>query len=110
MNEHYRHTDRSNPILIEQQPGRSSLDHPDEILNDPSVTNAEKRATLASWASDARAPKDRPLLRTLENGAVIRLKDIMQALKKLDDDDDPPPSPAATAVPSRYSTILGAAA
>jgi hypothetical protein len=110
MNEHYRHTHRSNPILIERQPGRSSLGHPDEILNDSSMINAEKRATLDSWASDARAPKDGLMLRKLDNGAVIRLKDILQALRKLDDDDDPPPSPAAAALPSRYSTMLGAAA
>jgi hypothetical protein len=97
-------------MLIEQRLGQASLGHPDGILSDSSMTNAEKRATLASWASDARAPKDGPMLRKLDDGAVIRLKDILQALRKLDDDDDPPPSPAGAAVPSPYSTMLGAAA
>ncbi len=99
MNEHNRHVDYS-----------SALTHPDEILNDASMTNAEKRAALASWASDARAPTDLPALRKLDSGVVIRLKDILRALRKLDDDDDPPPSPATAARPARYSTMLDAAA
>jgi len=71
------------------------------ILNDASMTNAEKRTTLASWAADARAMKDVPALRKLENGVVIRLKDILQALIKLDDDDDDlRPSPAALIFPT----------
>ncbi len=99
MNEHNRKLDYS-----------SALTHPDEILNDPSMTNAEKRVMLASWASDARAPTDLPALRKLDNGVVIRLTDVLRALRKLDDDDDPPPSPAAAAIPVRHSTVMDAAA
>ena len=31
-----------------------TFQRPDEILNDPAMSRAEKRALLASWASDAR--------------------------------------------------------
>jgi hypothetical protein len=59
--------------------------HPDEVVSDARLTPGEKRAILASWASDIRAVPDAPALRQLENGAVIRLDDILLALKALDD-------------------------
>ena len=31
-----------------------TLQRPDEILNDPAMSRAEKRALRGSWASDAR--------------------------------------------------------
>ncbi len=78
---------------------KNAIGHLDEILNAASMTKAEKRATFASWASDARALKDLPTLRELDDGGVIRLEDIFRALRQLDDDDDdPPPSPAAMSI------------
>lgn len=58
--------------------------HPDDVVNDPKMTKAEKRAVLASWISDAHAVKDAPAFRQLESGAVVRADDILQALRALD--------------------------
>jgi hypothetical protein len=79
--------------------------HPDEVVNHPRMSKAEKRAILASWASDARAMSDCPALRKLDDGAVIRIDDILYALCMLDEDDDPPPSPAAAAIPVRWPVL-----
>jgi hypothetical protein len=39
--------------------------HPREVLGYPGLSRAEKRAILASWASDARAVESCPSLRCL---------------------------------------------
>ena len=62
--------------------------HPNEVVSDLRLTQAEKRAVLASWASDVRAVPDAPSLRQLDNGAVVRVGDILRALQSLDDGDD----------------------
>ena len=41
-----------------------AFDHPSEVVNDPDLTLNEKRAILASWASDACAIEAAPELRT----------------------------------------------
>lgn len=56
----------------------------DEVLGDPFLSQAEKRAILASWISDARAFENASALRQLDNGALVRLDDVLQALKSLD--------------------------
>jgi hypothetical protein len=38
---------------------------PDDVLKDPHLTYTQKRAVLASWASDASAVQDEPTLRWL---------------------------------------------
>jgi hypothetical protein len=58
--------------------------HLDEVLDDQELKLADKRSLLASWASDALAVEDSPSLRQLANGAVVRVDDIMAALKSLD--------------------------
>jgi hypothetical protein len=63
----------------------SAFNHPSEVVKDPDLTPNEKRAILASWASDACAVEAAPELRTAKNGAV-RFDDIMDALKQLDGD------------------------
>jgi hypothetical protein len=60
------------------------LTHPDDVVEDDSLTSAEKRETLASWASDTRAVPDKPALRRLDNGAIVHIDDIMAALRTLD--------------------------
>ncbi|MGA0533805.1 hypothetical protein [Hansschlegelia sp. KR7-227] len=45
-----------------------------------------KRALLASWASDARAVEHAPMLRQLDSGAVVKLDDVLSALRSLDAD------------------------
>ncbi|MDB5507353.1 MAG: hypothetical protein JWR75_1991 [Devosia sp.] len=58
---------------------------PDDVLNDPDLTVADKRAVLANWASDIRAVRNRPALRRLDNGAVVDIDAILAAMKRLDD-------------------------
>jgi hypothetical protein len=98
------------------------------------MTTSEKRSLLASWASDANAVPNFPALRRLENGSIVLIDEVLDALKELDrfdetkdgytrvsrghwsrlsrrwrqgnddDDDDDPPSPATTALPPRAPT------
>ena len=57
---------------------------PMEVVNDPDMTTQEKRAILASWASDACAVEAAPDLRQPTGNSPIRFDDIMDALKRLD--------------------------
>ncbi|WP_051960542.1 hypothetical protein [Devosia riboflavina] len=57
---------------------------PDDVVDDTTLTLAQKRAILASWASDARAVIDAPALRQLDNGDVVDIDSILDALKRLD--------------------------
>lgn len=57
---------------------------PMEVVNDPDMTAYEKRAILASWASDACAVEAAPDLRRPPSAPVVRFDDIMDALKRLD--------------------------
>ena len=59
---------------------------PMEVVNDPDMTIQEKRAILASWASDACAVEASPDLRQPPSAPIIRFDDIMDALKRLDDE------------------------
>lgn len=60
-----------------------AFDHPFEVVNDPDLTLNEKRAILASWASDACAIEAAPELR-IGSKAPVRFDDIMEALRSLD--------------------------
>jgi len=58
--------------------------HPSEVVNDPDLTLNEKRAILASWASDACAIEAAPELRSRPGGTLVRFDEIMEALRTLD--------------------------
>jgi hypothetical protein len=58
--------------------------HPQEVLDDRELTLSDKRALLASWASDALAVEHSPSLRQLASGAVVCVDDVIAALKFLD--------------------------
>jgi len=58
--------------------------HPRDVLNDPDLTLNEKRAILASWASDACAVEASPALREGPKGKAIQYDEIMEALRTLD--------------------------
>jgi len=58
--------------------------HPSEVVNDPDLTLSEKRAILASWASDACAVEAAPALRRPPGNRPIPFDDIMEALRELD--------------------------
>lgn len=57
---------------------------PMDVVTDPDLTVQEKRAVLASWASDACAVEAAPALRRPPSAPVVRFDDIMDALKRLD--------------------------
>ena len=57
---------------------------PMEVVADPDLTVHEKRAILASWASDACAVEAEPDVRQPPSAPLVRFDDIMDALKQLD--------------------------
>ena len=58
--------------------------HPMDVVRDEDLTLNEKRAILASWASDACAIEAAPDLRVNSSRSVVRWDDIMNALRTLD--------------------------
>jgi hypothetical protein len=60
--------------------------HPMDVVRDPDLTLHEKRAILASWASDACAVEATPELRSIASGNLVRWDGIMDALKALDEE------------------------
>src|ERR1700746_3299578 len=62
----------------------SAFGHPSEVVRDPDLTLNEKRAILASWASDACAIEAAPELRSCPSGTSVRFDEIMEALRTLD--------------------------
>jgi hypothetical protein len=62
----------------------NAFSHPSEVVDDPDLTLNEKRAILASWASDACAIEAAPELRARPQGPSVRFDDIMDALRTLD--------------------------
>lgn len=60
-----------------------AFENPTAVVNDPDLTLNEKRAILASWASDACALEAAPALRAGPKDSV-RFDDIMEALRTLD--------------------------
>jgi hypothetical protein len=57
---------------------------PADVLDDPDLSLNEKRAILASWASDACAVEAAPAVRKNPRGQVVSFDDIMDALRALD--------------------------
>jgi hypothetical protein len=59
--------------------------HPSDVVNDPDLTLNEKRAILASWASDACALDAVPTLRQLPGAQrPVSFDEVMDALRALD--------------------------
>ena len=55
------------------------------VVEDPVLTLNEKRTILASWASDACAVDGAPGLRRVpSSGQIVRIDDILEALRTLD--------------------------
>jgi hypothetical protein len=62
-----------------------AFEHPQDVVNDPDLTVNEKRAILASWASDACAIEAAPALRRSPGGRkCVAIDDILDALRTLD--------------------------
>src|ERR1700712_4567878 len=68
------------------------FEHPKDVVTHPNLTLAEKRAILASWASDASAIASCPALRA-PNGlkAPVTIDEILEALYGLDGGPRHPP-------------------
>jgi hypothetical protein len=61
--------------------------HPSEVVSHPDLTLNEKRAILASWASDACAMQAVPTLRRLPGGRhAVHFDEVMDALRALDEE------------------------
>jgi hypothetical protein len=62
-----------------------AFDRPSDVVNDPDLSLDEKRAILASWASDACAVEAAPALRRRPGGkGLVRFDEVMEALRALD--------------------------
>jgi hypothetical protein len=57
---------------LDDASSRECLGHPSEVVNDADLTLNEKRAILASWASDACAVEAAPDLRARPQGSTVR--------------------------------------
>jgi len=63
-----------------------AFSHPSDVVHDPDLTLHEKRAILASWASDACAVESAPALRIAPAGrGPVTFDDVMDALRALDE-------------------------
>jgi hypothetical protein len=58
--------------------------HPSDVVNDCDLTLSEKRAILASWASNACAVEANPALRRTPACTPVCFDDILDALRTLD--------------------------
>jgi hypothetical protein len=68
------------------------FEHPRDVLSHPGLSLGEKRAILASWASDASAIASCPSLRAPEGlKAPVTIDEILEALCMLDGDGPRPP-------------------
>ncbi|HTV29943.1 MAG TPA: hypothetical protein VMF32_19410 [Xanthobacteraceae bacterium] len=68
-----------------------AYEHPSRVVNDPDLTLNEKRAILASWASDACAAAAAPHLhRTPSARRPVRFDDVIDALRALDKETQAP--------------------
>jgi hypothetical protein len=64
----------------------SFFQHPRDVVRDTTLTIAEKRAILSSWASDASAIESMPSLRQMPGSdCVVRFDDVIDALQALDE-------------------------
>jgi hypothetical protein len=61
----------------------SVFDHPRDVVTDPTISIGEKRAILASWASDAAAVASNPALRELPGSPSVTIDEILEALSAL---------------------------
>lgn len=63
----------------------NAYSHPREVIRDDDLTVNEKRAILASWASDASAVVSNPALRRAPSmSRHVAFDEIMEALRSLD--------------------------
>jgi hypothetical protein len=87
----------------------SVFDHPRDVLADTTLSRAEKRAILASWASDAAAVTSCPSLRAIPGARrTVSIDDILEALSSLDHSPRNPPGGKPARLKSTERTALAA--
>jgi hypothetical protein len=87
----------------------SVFDHPRDVLTDTTLSRAEKRAILASWASDAAAVTSCPSLRAIPGAKqAVSIDDILEALSALDHSPKNPPGGKPARLKSTERTSLAA--
>jgi hypothetical protein len=70
----------------------SVFDHPRDVLADATLSRAEKRAILASWASDAAAVTSCPGMRAMPGAkGVVSIDEVLEALSSLHHSPRTPP-------------------
>ena len=70
----------------------SVYEHPRDVLSDQTISIGEKRAILASWASDAAAVASNPALRELPGSRrLATIDEVLDALSALDHRPKGPP-------------------
>jgi hypothetical protein len=111
MEENMRPTTASDDKVFDFQailhPG-TVFEHPKDVVAHPSLTLAEKRAILASWASDATAIASCPDLRAPEGlKKHVSIDTILEALCEL---DGGPRNPPGGKPKRRFSTLRALAA
>ncbi|GAA0005925.1 hypothetical protein [Bradyrhizobium diazoefficiens] len=83
------------------------FEHPRDVVSHPALSLSEKRAILASWASDASAIASCPSLRAPEGlKAPVTIDEILEALCSLDSGPRNPPG----GKPTRMRSVERAAA
>jgi hypothetical protein len=87
----------------------SIFDHPRDVLADSTLSRAEKRAILASWASDAAAVTSCPSLRAIPGAKrMVSIDEILEALSSLDHSPRNPPGGKPARLKSTERTSLAA--
>jgi hypothetical protein len=85
-----------------------AFERPSDVVNDPDLSLNEKRAILASWASDACAVEAVPALRRPPGGKrLVPFDEVMEALRALDEQARPRPRPGETRAGWRRGTKRG---
>lgn len=81
--------------------------HPREVLAHPHLSRADKRAILASWASDACALENAPGLRCLAGSRAepVSVDTVLAALAGLDPEAVTPPRPEPRRRPRRLANL-----
>ncbi len=78
------------PVGVSPGLNTFSLNHPEQVVRDPTLALEQKREILASWASDRYAVPDKPNLRQLDSGAILEVGEILEALRVLDNMESSP--------------------
>jgi hypothetical protein len=87
----------------------SVYDHPRDVIADMTLSTSEKRAILASWASDAAAVASNPAFRELPgSNRTVTIDEVLEALSALDHGPKGPPGGKPARLRSTSRVAMGA--